>query len=184
MSSIFDVKAMQFRKAQALLAFSMLAGCGGDLSSPNHGIGELQFPSRADFPGVSDAMQLRCGTLDCHGQVGRNLRLYGHYGLRLKDTDTPLDPFMSTEEEYEASYLSVTQLEPEILSKVVKKEAATIDLTFVRKPRGLEHHKGHQLMSQGDSLDRCLVGWLTGSFDADACTAVTTTPKPQPDGGQ
>jgi hypothetical protein len=182
--SFICAKATQLMKAQALLAFLTLGGCGGDLSSPNHGIAELQFPSRADFPPVSDAMQLRCGTLDCHGQVGRNLRLYGHYGLRLKDTDNPFDPFMSTEEEYEASYRSVTELEPEMMSKVVKKEAQSIDLVFVRKPRGLEKHKGHTLMYQGDPLDRCLVGWVKGAFDPDACMTVITTSKPEPDGGQ
>ena len=71
---------------------------------------------------VADAMQPSCGTLDCHGQPDRNLRLYGGRGLRLdpvkasKDGDT--EP-----PEYEANYWSVVALEPEILSTVTRKAA-------------------------------------------------------------
>jgi len=178
-----NVKATHLMTSQALLVFLTLGGCGPDLRSENSAIGDLQFPTRDDFPAVSDAMQLKCGTLDCHGQTGRNLRLFGHYGLRLADGGNPIDPFESTEEEYEASYLSVIGLEPEAMTKVVRKQLAPIDLQFVRKPRNIESHKGHQLMSKGDPLDRCLVGWLTAAFDADACTYVVTHPKPEPDGG-
>jgi hypothetical protein len=176
-------KATQLMKSQALLVFLTLGGCGPDLRSENNAIGELQFPTRDDFPAVSDAMQLKCGTLDCHGQMGRNLRLFGHYGLRLVDGGNPIEPFMSTDEEYEASYLAVIGLEPETMTKVVTKQLAPIDLQFVRKPRNIEKHKGHQLMVKGDLLDRCLVGWLTGAPDSDACTYVITHPKPEPDGG-
>ena len=178
-----NVKAAQLMKSQALLVFLTLGGCGPDLRSENSAIGELQFPTRDDFPAVSDAMQLKCGTLDCHGQMGRNLRLFGHYGLRLVDGGNPIDPFESTEEEYEASYLSVIGLEPEAMTKVVRKQLAPIDLQFVRKPRNIESHKGHQLMIKGDALDTCLVGWLTGAFEGDACAYVVTHPKPEPDGG-
>jgi hypothetical protein len=70
-----------------------------------------------------------------------------------------------------------------MMTKVVKKELSPIQLAFVRKPRSIELHKGHQLMTQGDPLDRCLVGWVTGAFDADACMTVVTTHRPEPDGG-
>jgi hypothetical protein len=30
-----------------------------------------------------------CGSLDCHGTVGRNLRLYGNIGLRYGDSGVP-----------------------------------------------------------------------------------------------
>jgi prepilin-type processing-associated H-X9-DG protein len=54
----------------------------------------LLVPPRNGFESVADAMQPSCGTLDCHGQPDRNLRLYGGRGLRLdpvkasKDGDT------------------------------------------------------------------------------------------------
>ena len=66
----------------ALCLALSLAGCN-DFSTAD-APGQLSVPSRDDFPAVADAMQLHCGTLDCHGQVGRNMRLYGLYGLRLE----------------------------------------------------------------------------------------------------
>jgi hypothetical protein len=159
-----------------------MQGCGSDLRTPEGGNRDFAMPSRDDFPLVGDAMQMRCGTLDCHGQLGRNLRLFGRLGQRLPREGDILDP--TTEEEYTASFLSVVGLEPETLSKVVKKEASPFALTMVRKPRGIESHKGLQLMSRGDALDICIVGWLIGEYSADACTAAIETSKPEPDGGQ
>jgi hypothetical protein len=131
---------------------------------------------------VADAMQKHCGTLDCHGQIGRNLRLYGRLGLRLPGDGGTLDP--TTEAEYHASYLAVIGLEPEALSKVVNKDSSPFELTMVRKPRGLEKHKGLQLMDRGDALDICFVGWLIGEYNVDACAAAIDIPRPEPDGGQ
>jgi hypothetical protein len=145
--------------------------------------GMLAVPPRANFEVVSDAMQLHCGTLDCHGQIGRNMRLYGLYGLRLNPMDNPLEQ-PTTPAEYDACYRSIVGLEPEALSLVVRKVAPPDTLTIVRKPRGIEHHKGGQLMTEGDPLDRCIVQWLTGTSDVNVCTTVVQTPRPQLDGGQ
>ena len=38
---------------------------------------------RTSFPAVAQLLDVRCGSLDCHGTVARNLRLYGSAGLRL-----------------------------------------------------------------------------------------------------
>ena len=138
---------------------------------------QLQSPSRNDFPPVSDALQLRCATLDCHGQAGRNLRIYGYTGLRLLANQSPLD-FPTTDAEYRASYESVVGLEPELLSKVVTLESDPDSLAMVRKARGIEHHKGGQQMQPGDPLDRCIVLWLQNKSDADACTQVVQAPHP------
>jgi hypothetical protein len=133
------------------------------------------------FPQVADAMQLHCGTLDCHGQIGRNMRLYGQYGMRLTPDATPLGP-ITTQEEYNASYESVVGLEPEIMSQVVQLQLPPDALAMVRKPLGIELHKGGQVFQQGDPLDRCIVGWLIGAFDSNACFSVVQTPRPEPDG--
>ena len=138
---------------------------------------QLQAPSRNDFPPVSDALQLRCATLDCHGQVGRNLRIYGYGGLRLSATQSPLD-FPTVDAEYQASYDSVVSLEPEALSQVVTLEADPNSLSMIRKPRGLEHHKGGQEMRAGDALDRCIVLWLQNKADAAPCTEVVEARRP------
>jgi hypothetical protein len=139
----------------------------------------LLAPSRATFPHVEDAMQMHCGTLDCHGQIGRDLRLYGLRGLRLSPNDNPLEN-ATRREEYDASYLSIVALEPEALSLVVADRAAHPNkLTMIRKPRGIEKHKGGQLMTEGDALDTCIVAWLGGGLDDDACNTVVNTQRPE-----
>jgi hypothetical protein len=137
----------------------------------------LSAPSRTDFPDVGNALQMRCGTLDCHGQVGRNMRLYGFGGLRLSAPETPNgDP--TTDQELNASYDSVVGLEPEALSHVVTHHADPDQLSLVRKMRGIERHKGGQQSQVGDALDRCVVLWLTGNFDSTPCGSVISAPTP------
>jgi|SRR5580704_15002788 hypothetical protein len=169
--------------ACAVTVAAVVLGCNGDLTLPSATEdGNLMFPSRGDFDSVADAMELHCGTLDCHGQVGRNMRLYGQYGLRLDPKDDPLNE-PTSDAEYDASYESIVGLEPETMSLVVQHLAPPEALTMIRKPAGLEEHKGGQLFVQGDPLDRCMVGWLTGAFDADACNTVVQAPRPEPEGG-
>jgi len=165
-----------------VLAAVALAACRSDLTSIDQNSGPLDVPLRADFARVSDAMQLHCGTLDCHGQPGRNMRLYGHYGLRLSATDNPLEAPTSAAE-YDASYWSIVGLEPEAMSRVVRSQSYPDGLAMIRKPRGIEKHKGGQLMTEGDDLDRCLVGWLISAFDRTACDTVADAIRPMLDGG-
>jgi hypothetical protein len=161
----------------ALCVALSLVGCN-DFSTAD-AAGQLSVPSRADFPAVADAMQLHCGTLDCHGQAGRNMRLYGLYGLRLDPTSNPLGE-VTSEAEYDATYSSIVGLEPEIMTKVVQHQVAPETLTMLRKPLGIEKHMGGVLIVQDDPLDRCMVGWLTGEFDSAACIAVVQAQRPEP----
>jgi hypothetical protein len=129
------------------------------------------LPDRASFPPVADVLVHRCGTLDCHGKVGRNLRLYGHEGLRLSPTDRATSAASTTVAEYDENFLSVVVLEPELMGVVVSEGGASPErLTLVRKPRGTEHHKGDVIWNAGDSGDRCLTSWLGGHVDTAACT--------------
>jgi hypothetical protein len=162
---------------RALCVALSLAGCNDFATSDAPS--QLSIPSRVAFPSVADAMQLHCGTLDCHGQVGRNMRLYGLYGLRLDPTNSPLGQ-LTSEAEYDATYSSIVGLEPEVMAQVVRHLAAPETLTLLQKPLGIEQHMGGLLIVDGDPLDRCIVGWLIGTFDADACTAVVQMQRPEP----
>jgi hypothetical protein len=140
--------------------------------------GGLLAPSRAAFPPVDDVLQASCGTLDCHGQVGRNLRLYGGRGLRLAPQDNSADD-PTTAREYDESYWSIIGLEPEVLSDVVRDQGRSPErLTMVRKARGTEKHKGGQLFMAGDVRDRCLLSWLAGAVDEAACKQGADVPRP------
>jgi hypothetical protein len=133
-------------------------------------------PPASLFPPVGLFLEHRCGTLDCHGQPGRNLRLYGFEGLRLDPGDVP-GGRATTADEIEADYQSVVGLEPEILSAVVQDGGVRPErLTLVRKARGSEHHKGGTLVVPGDVQDRCLTSWLASAVDGAACAAALLTP--------
>ncbi|APR82050.1 Hypothetical protein A7982_07399 [Minicystis rosea] len=130
----------------------------------------LSLPDRATFPLVADALERRCATLDCHGSVGRNLRLYSGSGLRLDPMNLP-GSVSTTEAEYDASYRSLVWLEPEIMSAVVSEGGAEPErLTLVRKARGTEYHKPGAVIQAGEPADRCLVSWLASKIDEEQCT--------------
>jgi hypothetical protein len=170
---------MKALKGLTCFGCTLLAGCGASLDDQTREHGAvLAAPSRDDFPEVADALQPSCATLDCHGQVGRNLRIYGVGGLRLSPTDSPGgDP--TTDLEYLASYDSLVSLEPEALSQVITQQAYPNQLSIVRKTRGIEHHKGGQRARIGDALDRCMVLWLMGHFDPEPCLEVAEATHPE-----
>jgi hypothetical protein len=127
---------------------------------------------------VGDYLDHRCGSLDCHGQPGRNLRIWGCFGMRLDPKDISsctigsgtAQPRITTPDEYHATYRSLVGLEPAVMSEVMQSNAANPELlTFVRKARGLESHKGGRLITPGDDQDTCIVSWLQGNTDMMAC---------------
>jgi hypothetical protein len=138
----------------------------------------LLAPERATFNPVADMLQTTCGTLDCHGQLGRNLRLYGARGLRFDPKDNSAEN-PTTAREYDESYWSVIGLEPETTSAVVADQGRKPErLSLFRKARGSEKHKGGTLQATGAPGDRCLQSWFAGKVDVDACKEVADRPRP------
>jgi hypothetical protein len=200
-------------------AAAAIAACSGP-QDPRIGISAPPF-SKASFGPVADYLDNRCGTLDCHGQVGRNLRIYGCTGMRASADASPATCAQPTTlQEYEDTYRSLVGLEPQVMTTVYGECSAAISggtsvyppssschpelLTFIRKARGIEAHKGGQLIcvqtpcpdgipepvQLGDSgppvdpQDVCLVSWLEGATDPKACAAAFGVPNfPLPDAG-
>jgi hypothetical protein len=134
------------------------------------------LPDRAFFPAVSDVLEHRCGSLDCHGSPRRNLRLYGNEGLRLDPTSRPSSKPNTTAGEYDANFEAVVGLEPELTSAVVSAGGAQPGrLTLVRKARGSEAHKGGSQFVEGDDQDNCLTSWFAGHTDTAACLRARAT---------
>lgn len=159
------------------LGLAVVAGlpaCEGQIGDAGGRSGvrlELLAPTRTNFERVADAMQPHCGTLDCHGQAGRDMRLFGGRGLRLAPDGNPLDGD-TTPAEYDATFWSVVGLEPETLTAVIQDQGADPErLSLIRKARGHERHKGGTLMNLGDDLDRCLTSWLVGVIAEAQCQA-------------
>ncbi len=129
-------------------------------------------PDRASFGPVAKILVRRCGSIDCHGSPYRNMRLYGYASSRLDPTSLPDSPPDTTAAEIDADYDAVVALEPELMRQVVADKGRDAErLTFVRKGRGQEAHKGGQRIVPGDPADRCILSWLGNAVDADACNA-------------
>jgi hypothetical protein len=136
----------------------------------------LATPDRASFVSVQAFLDHRCGTLDCHGTRYRNLRMWGHDGMRLAFGDVP-GASPTTTDEVDASYAAVVALEPEIMSAVVADHGADPErLTLVRKARGTEKHAGGAIVVPGDVRDVCITSWLAGETDETACAAALVYP--------
>lgn len=172
-----------------LAIFALVAGSACACNGPaSNGTFTITGPSRASFPPVADALEAHCGTLDCHGQVGRNLRIYGLYGLRINGIT---GRGATTQEEYDATYTSLMSVQPEMLALVLSQRGANPQRWIVfSKGSGLEHHKGGTPMpvsspSCTDSpspcaANACVRSWLSGSIDDAACQTASEYLSPEP----
>lgn len=128
------------------------------------------FPDTVQFTSmVSPALEIRCGTLDCHGSVYRNMRFFGKYGARLssKDTTGVQD---TTPDEQQRNYDSLVSLEPENLASIFAKHGQGFDKWMVvLKGTNAVFHKGAQRMQKGDETYNCLLSWVMGNADMNAC---------------
>jgi hypothetical protein len=158
-----------------------LAGCS--TVPPDLRIGlDAPSDSEQEFGAVADFLEHRCGSLDCHGQVVRNLGIWGCEGMRLAPTDIPqcsrqLGGRGTTPAEHQATYRSLVGLEPTVMSAVVEHQGQDPELlTFVRKARGTESHKGGALITPGDAQDKCITSWLAGNTNTTACATAIGFP--------
>ncbi len=136
----------------------------------------LAAPDRTAFDSVQAFLDHRCGMLDCHGTRYRNLRMWGHDGMRLAFGDVP-GATPTTIQEVDASYAALVGLEPEIMSAVVADHGANPErLTFIRKARGIEKHAGGAIVVAGDVRDVCMTSWLAGQTNETACAAALVYP--------
>ncbi|MDP9037442.1 MAG: hypothetical protein M3O50_21805 [Myxococcota bacterium] len=139
--------------------------------------------SELTFGSVADYLVHRCGTLDCHGQTGRNLRVWGCDGMRLDAFDQVscnrlVGGKPTTVQEHQATYRSVVGLEPSVMTAVVQGGGKHPELlTLVRKARGTEAHKGGAIVIPGDAQDTCITSWLAGNTDTTACASASGLPE-------
>lgn len=168
------------KSAAPVVALTLMLGA---CSAPPSGErSKFAVPPREGFEPVSDLLQARCGSLDCHGQTGRSLRIYGTNGLRLDSKDlSGLDGGVTQAAEHDANYASVVILEPEILDRVVRDAGRNPErLTLIRKARGAEVHVGGSASPAGSAGDVCLTSWLAGVLDVAACQSGQVFERPAP----
>jgi hypothetical protein len=154
----------------------LFVGAAIACSSPDEGATvKADVPTRERFELVSDAMVYRCGTLDCHGNTFRNMRLYGYGGLRITPGVKPdQNNGIRVPAETDANYEAIVGLEPESLAVVIAEGGREPErLTLVAKARGLQNHKGGPAMKPGEHIDDCITSWLRGNVADDRCRKAT-----------
>lgn len=177
------MSALRFLVAAAIAgAVACAAACSSPPADSRIGV---TAPDEGQFAPVGAFLTHRCGSLDCHGNAQRNLIIYGCEGLRLDPDDAGLFPACrrmggkdTTPAELSATYRSLVGLEPTVMSAVMSGKGQHPELlTFIRKARGTETHKGGALVVPGDEQDNCMVSWLQGQTNADLCNqAITNHP--------
>ena len=163
------------------LAASVTACAGPDKGELERKVSTRAAPGSFRTAGVTTVFERRCGSLDCHGSIGRNLRIYSQNGLRLPN-EAGLRPGQgeTTLDEITANYQSLLTLEPEQTNKVLD-GADPNTLLILKKPLELEKHKGGPAIRKGDDAERCIISWLKedllNPIDKDACTRAAIFPK-------
>lgn len=157
-----------------LLACLLLVGSACSSVDANH-VSQIAFPNRDEFKSaVSPFMEKRCGALDCHGQIGRPLRLYSQFGLRMKaGPNGTRDTSPTTDAELTENYFAVIGIEPEDISDSLLSQGAYNDFLLLKKPLSIEgggvRHKGGPVLRGGDTGFDCLYSWISGKVNAANC---------------
>lgn len=119
----------------------------------------------------------RCASLDCHGDMGRTLRLYAERGLRLEDVlrDRPL-----TGNEIGENLLSIAAFDS--LDAPVEENQILLKALAV-SAGGMAHIGGAVWPDADDPGYRCVAAWLSGTSEENqaraACTAATDDVLPE-----
>lgn len=125
------------------------------------------------FRPVSLVVERRCGTLDCHGTIDRPMRIYGQWALRQPEPPGNLGHVPggedTTDEELQENAASICGLEPVKTARVVAGQKDPSTLTFIRKPRQQEKHKGGKIWDIASDGDQCMTSWLLGNVDTAVC---------------
>jgi hypothetical protein len=169
------------RRIIAVLAFAMPLAIAACITDADLAPTKSSCPAPDDFRIVSQVLERRCGTLDCHGQEGRPFRVYGRDGLRKPDSGQGGEYVSggmveTTDSEVDSNYHSACGLEAERMANVVAKKEPLATLTVVRKPRLEEAHKGGMVLPRASSGDKCFTSWIAGAVDHQACVTELMMP--------
>jgi hypothetical protein len=134
---------------------------------------EADVLDRQTFEAPGKLLVARCGSLDCHGSLYRNYRLFGYGGARLDPTHRPDTP-ATTNTEIGSDYDATVGIEPERTRAVAAGREAATEMTLLRKGRGTEKHEGGTRLVPGSTTDLCILGWLSRAPNEEACAAALT----------
>lgn len=150
-----------------VLALASLSVSISACTTIDRGAHPLDIPDETAYSRwVHPYVELRCGSLDCHGDKGRPFRLYGGGGLRLR---AELRGTFVAPEEIMANVRSFAGISPDI-ARVSEHRALLAGLAVYAG--GLSHVGGDVWDSTNAPGYRCIFAWLEGQSDnVDAQTA-------------
>ncbi len=183
-------------KKRMLMMLGLLLAASSCLEVPAAGSGACPVDVDSDgtlalasFTPVSLVLEQRCGSLDCHGNIARPLRIYGSRGLRYvpiyafddkgnviqsPDATAYIDPTKAeadgaypgaggkatTDAEHEQTVRALCGLQPEKMRQVVFESADPDKLLLMSKPLNLERHNGAKVFERGSLDHACITSWL------------------------
>ena len=157
------------------LAAGFLAGCTDD--QPVDQVIEL---GNVDDYGelVQPYVGVRCGSLDCHGDSGRPLRIYAQDGLRLRDDLRETD---ITVEEIARNVEAFAGVSPDIAAP---DEHLALLKGLATSAGGIAHEGDDIWQTTGETGYQCILAWLAGNSQdqaaRDACIAAFDEVAPVP----
>ena len=131
---------------------SVSLGCGGSLDELTT-LKELNQDTAAFAP-VSSMMEKRCGSIDCHGNISRPLRIYGKFGLRNFTTicEAPYYPRPTPSDEAWSSYVECVAAAQNSLTHSGGRETTTSELEkTIQSIIGLEPERTAKVFDPNDT---------------------------------
>lgn len=174
-------------RTSLFICVAFIVGCARDFAEPQ----PFACPTVPveDFRYVSSVLERRCGSLDCHGDLARPLRIMGSNGLRLFTPEqfdspaaaqeagvTPGGLEATTELELEQNRESLCGVEPELTEQVVIGNVDPTELMIIKKPSLRERHKGAQVFFKGGAGEACTASWLRGAVSIADCIEAVQSP--------
>lgn len=157
---------MRWATILAVLAAGGLAGCTDD--QPVDQV--IELGDVADYGElVQPYVGVRCGSLDCHGDSGRPLRIFAQDGLRLRDDLRETD---ITAEEIARNVEAFAGVSPDAVAPA---EHLALLKGLATSAGGIAHEGDDIWQLTSETGYQCILAWLSGTSQdqaaRDACVA-------------
>lgn len=163
------VRALRLLSSPCLLA--LVAGCTGPGAPPE----PLAIPDAAYYEAnVQVVVGYSCGSLDCHGDEGRPLRIYARDGLRMSAElrDQPVTAMEAEENTLAFAGVDPTAADPDHHVAVLK--------PLAESEGGLPHVGEDVWDSRMDDAYVCVRDWLASDLvSADVCARAAAEVDPR-----
>lgn len=112
---------------------------------------------------LQEYVGIRCGSLDCHGDMGRTLRIYAQDGLRLREGLRFATLDLEEVQHNVRSFSAFPSENADPSNNLILLKGLAVDAGGIA-------HKGDEVWSSPEAAGyRCIAAWLEGVSAAAAC---------------